>query len=271
MTWKPETLGQYHDLWASLILMAPDRFYDVSNMSLVPDQKTALVKEFGRLSDGFHFARKQIKDARVTRIVEELIAMSLESYLADDKKSGAYMLQEARGLVWPSHKLDVKYGVEAERRAFDTNVLYANVAISPYPFEGTADDLGSDQAILLILAERWFISYNEQLKDFRYFSWVMDPYGVVFRTSVEPKEDESPVLKPLQRSWGHKRLKELGQGGAIRACVLMQQMPGLVTFDLEQVERPRVSARQLFTGFGRSTEYGQMRYHLEKPQFIPSK
>jgi len=266
--WQPETLGQYNDLWASLILTAPDHFYSVADMSLVADQRAALLEEFGRLTAGFHFARKQINDDHISRIAEELIAMSLESYLAGDNKTGAHTLQEARGLVWPSHKLRVKYGVEAERRAFGENTLYADVIISPYPYEGTAADLGSDQTVLLELAESWFKSYHERAKDFRYFSWVMDAEGVVRRTSAEPKEDDHSTLKPLQKSWGYKRLKELGQSGDIRACVLMQYMGGLVTFDLEERGKPRVSARQLLQGFGRETNYGTMRFHLEEPEFI---
>ena len=120
----------------------------------------------------------------------------------------------------------------------------------------------------MALAEHWFKFYSAQLRDFRYFSWVMDTDGVIRRTSTEPKEDDHPILKPLQKSWGYKRLKELGQAGSIRACVLMQRMPGLVTFDLEQRGKPRVSARQLSKGFGREIEYGQFRYHLEDPEFI---
>ncbi|GAD47633.1 hypothetical protein NT2_01_04040 [Caenibius tardaugens NBRC 16725] len=268
MSWEPETLAQYHDLWASLILRAPDSFHNVADMTPMADQKAALVKEFERLLAGFHFAIRKIKDEHVSHIAKELITMSFESYIAGDKKAGAHMLQEARGLVWPRHQLRIKYGVEAERRAFGKNLLYANVLVSPYPYEGTVADLGPDQTILLEIAVHWFKSYNELFRDFKYFSWVIDAENVVRRTSIEPKDDDHPLLKPLQKSWGYKRLKELGRAGDIQACVLVQYMPGLVIFDLEQRGKPRVSARQLFSGFGRETEYGQIRFHLEDPEFI---
>jgi hypothetical protein len=200
--------------------------------------------------------------------------MSLEAYLAGDRKTGAHTLQECEGLIWPSRRLAVKYGVEAERRAFGDNLLYANVTISPYPYEGTGSDLGSDQSELLELAKYWSRKYQAEGRDFKNFSWVMNREGTILRLSAEPKEDERPLLKPLQRSWGYKRLKELGQTREIRACVLMQilapQGDSLVIYDLEQVGHPRVSARQLFKQRPGGVHYEGMRFHLENPQFITS-
>jgi hypothetical protein len=97
--------------------------------------------------------------------------------------------------------------------------------------------------------------------------------GAISRTSVLPKEDDHPVLRPVQRSWGYKRLKQLGQSGDIRACVLMErsfsQTEGGVSFNLEQIGHPRVSARQLYKLEGGQMRYSAMRYHLEDPQFFP--
>ena len=270
--WQPQTLGQYHDLWTVIMGKAPAKFRDIVGGTLLIDQKTALLEEFERLRSNFDFARRSIKDDRVCRIVEELISMSLESYLSEDQKTGAHTLAEAEGLIWPSRRMRVKYGVEAERRAFGENILYANVVVSPYPYEGTVADLGSDQIKLLDLAERWVSLFQTQGRDFKYFSWVLDSAGVIKRTSSEPKEDDHAVLQPVQRSWGFKRLKELGQTHQIRACVLMEIVgprgDGIVSYELEQQGRPRVSARQLFKRRAGETQHEAMRFHLMDPEFI---
>lgn len=270
---KFETLGRYHNQWAWVLLSAPDQFRDVRSNDLATDQQKALREAFEVLRSGFHFVERKLKDERLTRVAAELIEMSLEAYLAGDVKKAAHTLQECEGLIWPGQRQKAKYAIEAERRAFGENVIYAGIVASPFPYEGTAADLGSDQATLLTLAQKWCVAYQEQWRDFKYFSWVIDMEGVVRRTSAEPKEDEHSILQPVQRSWGFKRLKELGQNGQIRACVLMEiiapQGDGLVSFDLEERGKPRVSARQLFKRQGSEVQYDQMRFHLEDPRILP--
>jgi len=270
--WQPETLGQYHDMWSKILLCAPDQFYDVRDMSLVSDQRQALLDEFARLRSGFHFVGQKLKDERLLRIAQELMEMAFEAYLIGDKKLGAHTLQECEGIIWPSLHIKTKYAVEAERRAFGENVLYSNIVVSPYPYEGTSSDLGTEQTTLLALAEKWCRAYQMQQKEFKYFSWVIDADGGIRRTSLEPKEDDYPILPPVQRSFGFKRLQELGHSGQIRACVLVQIISplgdGIVSFELEQRGRPRVSARQLFKRRGGRVDYENMRFHLEDPQFF---
>jgi hypothetical protein len=271
---KFESLGQYHDHWAFVLLSAPDRFHDLYGHGLVQDQHGALREAFDDLREGFSFAEKKLKDDRLTKIARELIEMSFESYVAGDSKKAAHSLQECEGMIWPGSRLRVKHAVEAERRAFGEIVTYAGVRISPYPYEGTCADLGEDQAALLQLALSYCRSYQKERRDFKNFSWVIENDGAVKRTSADPKEDTHPILQPVQRSWGHKRLKELGQSGQIRACVLMSVVGaqgdlGVATYDLEQRGRPRVSARQLFTRADGAFQYEDMRFHLEDPQFFP--
>lgn len=242
-------------------------------MDRAADQPMALQEAFARLRSGFYLAERKLKDPHLAKIAAQLIEMSLEAYLAGDAKTGAHTLQECEGLVWPARRLEVKYGVEAERRACGTNVIYADVVPSPWPSEGTAADLGHDQASLLELAIKWSRELQEKGIDFRYMSWVIDPEGVIRRTSFEPTEDEHPVLKPVQRSRGYKRLKELGQKGQIRACVLTEiinpDWEGLVSYDLEETGRLRVSARQLFKQRVGGIEYEPMSFHLERPEILP--
>jgi hypothetical protein len=268
-----QSLADFHDGMVALTLKAPDNFKDLTTWTLVHDQQGALRDEFERLRSGFHFAERRLKNEHLSLIARELIDMAQAAYLAGDKKTGAHTLQECEGLIWPSRALRPKYAVEAERRVFGEITLYKGAVISPYPYEGSASDLGPDQATLLALAERWCRRYQSERKDFLYFSWVMANDGAISRTSVLPKEDEHTVLQPVQKSFGYKRLKELGDSGSIRACVLVQRSlgadQGLVSYDLEQAGRPRVSARQLYKLEAGQMLYETMRYHLEDPQLFP--
>ena len=267
-----ETLGQWHELWAYILGSAPDRFVNVSYSAPLADQSRALREAFESLRSGFYFAQRKLKDERLSRIAEELIEMSFEAYVRGDEKTGAHTLGECEGLIWPSMRCRVKYAVEAERRAFGENVTYAGVTVSPYPYEGSAADLGADQATLLSLAQRHFLAYQREEREFKYFSWVIDNAGTIRRTSINPREDEHPVLQPVQRSWGYKRLKELGQSGQIRACVLMEVLgslgDGIVIYNLEQRAHCRVSARQLFKRVDSGFDYEDMRFHLEDPDIF---
>lgn len=270
----PETLAEYHDHLVSIVLFAPDQFRDIASWEFYPDQEAALKAKFAVLHSEFHFIERKLKDDHLARICQGLIELSLNAYLAGDCRVGALALQECRGLVWPMWKVRPKYAIEAERNVFGTNTLYANVVASPYPYEGTSTDLGPAQAKLLAIAESWLQTFQAQHREVRYCSWVMKLDGKIWRTSVEPQEDEHPPIKPLQKSWGYKRLKELNNSGEIRACVLMQvRAPlgdGIAIYDLEEQGRPRVSARQLFKREAGKTSYEQTLFHLEDAEFFPA-
>lgn len=269
-----ESIGQYHDLWSFVVCYAPDSFPSFDDKPV--DQELTLVKVFQDLRDGFHFAERRIKGARITRIVKELMEMSFEAYSAGNAKEGAHILQECEGMIWPGRKLRVKYAVEAERRAFGANVLYKGVKISPYPYQGTSADLGTDQSKLLELAQRYCKKYQLLRKDFDYFAWVIDQHGIINRISQNPKEDDHEILGSPQKSWRatYNCLKKLAEEGRSKACVLMQIMTplgnGLAVYDLEQYGRPRISARQSFTiGDDGHYKYSDVIFHLEDSQFFP--
>lgn len=270
---KYESLGQWHGCWTWVLFCAPDQFREVLSQDLELDQENALRNAFEELRSGFHFAERKLKNPRLSRIAAELIEMSLEAYLSGDKKTGAHVLQESEGIIWSGMRQNVKYGIEAEKRAFGENILYAGLVASQFPYEGTFDDLGPNQAALLALAMRWSRLFQAQCKEFKYFSWVVDTNGVIWRTSIEPKDDEHAVLTPVQRSWGMKRLRELGHNGEIRACVLMEisapQGDGLVAYHLEELGRPRISAMQLFKRISNGVQYENARYHLDVPYILP--
>lgn len=273
-----ESLGQYHDAWASVLLSAPDNFRWFEGNKFVPvsDQRQALSAAFEDLQSGFHFVERKIKDPRLIKVMREMLDMSFEAYRAGERKRAAHTLQELEGMIWTSRKLKPKYAVEAEQRAFGELSLYKGVRVSPYPYEGSSTDLGPDQSALLELAQRHCRVYQAARKEFGYFAWVMDSQGVIQRVSPDPKEDDHPLLTPTQKSWRatYNRLRELGLCGQAKACVLMQITGplgnGIVSYDLEGKARPRVSARQLFelTNDGRRT-FKPMRFYLEDPQFFP--
>ena len=275
---RPETLAQYHDRVASLVGTAPNNFREVLSWNLYSDQTAALGANFDVLRSDFHFVERKLKDDHLARICQELIEMSFEAYLAGDKKTGAHSLQEFIGLVWPKWKLKVKYGVEAELRAFGVNTMYAGVTVSPYPYEGSRADLSQNQEDLLVIAEDCYTEHlnNSALPTYptepTYFSWVITQDGTLKRTSAEPKDDKHPILKPVQRSWGFKRLKELGHSGEIQACVLVQiplGNPGLVICDLEERGRPRISARRKYERQLSVARFEPARYFLEDPVLFP--
>ncbi|MCG8057841.1 MAG: hypothetical protein JAY94_19340 [Candidatus Thiodiazotropha endolucinida] len=271
---KFESLGQYHDFWALVLLSAPDEFRGV-NLEIL-DQAKELDKAFADLRGNFYLTKKNLKDERIFRIAEELLEMSYEAYINGDVKTGAHTLQECEGLIWKSLAQKTKYAVEAEIRAFGENITYANVVVSKYPYEGTQKDLGDDQATLLSIAKKYYELYLSMWRQFSFFAWVIEVDGTTKRISVDPKEDETPILGRGLKSLNacKKRLKELTTSGQIRACVLMEitapQGDGIVRFDLEQLGLPRVSARQLFKlKKGPSHEFGTMKFHLEDPSFFP--
>lgn len=268
-----ESLGQFHCHWSVVILYAPNNFSGIFGETV--NQTVELKKAFDSLRENLHLAKKKIGDARLYRIAQELIEMSFEAYSAGDKKKGAHTLQECRGMIWKSHDFGVKYRVEAERRAFGNNVIYAGVRISPYPYEGTIKDIGEYQATLLEVAKVHVENYLSMWKDFKYFAWVMEADGSIKRISPEPKEDQTPILRPIQKSISacFRHAKSLADSNQIRACVVMEIMApqgdGLVCYDLEQKGLPRVSARQLFKlQKGPSHTFEDMKFHIEEPNIF---
>lgn len=58
-----ESLGQYHDAWAGIVLRAPDQFIDFDGNPV--DQASALEEAFEEIRTGFHFVAKKVKDQTV--------------------------------------------------------------------------------------------------------------------------------------------------------------------------------------------------------------
>lgn len=257
-----ESLGQWHDFWAVILLSAPDDFmeYDEKSteMAKVPDQAVALKDAYETLISGFHFAHRKLKDEQLIRIVRELIEMAFEAYRAGDRKRGNHTLQEAEGMIWAGSRLPVKYAAEAERRIFGAVTRYKYVRVSPYPFEGTRSDLGPAQEALLQTAERHCQSHLNANKEFKYFGWVHYPDGTI-------EQIKAPSRKKLQQHF-RERAEARQIDGAALAELVISAVSGLIVFHLHEQDRPHVRAIAKTNQW----RYEPLRFHLEDPSISPS-
>lgn len=249
-----ESLGQYHDFWSVILLSAPDGFRSYVDREV--DQAAALDDAFDVLRSGFRHVERKVKEPRTLRILRELIAMSHEAYRAGDRKTGAHVLQECEGMIWPSHRQRVKYAVEAERRAFGEVVTHAGVTVSPYPYEGTAQDLTDVQSTLYAAARARCLDHFARRADFRPFVLILD--------------DEGTVRELKSRSWKKARddiraLVERGEAvGFVRAEVAVSGLSGVLAYQLEVPAAPLVSVRCLVEDY----RCGSPRFHLDEPQVL---
>lgn len=248
-----ETLGQYHDCWATVILCAPSDFpeedWDPPGMT----QRDRLDEAFALLRSGIGFAERKLKEPRRIGVFHELINMSYEAYVAGDDKLGAHALQEAEGLVWSSRASRLKHVVEAERRAFGDVILFKDVVVSPYPYEGGEADLGDVQRQLwqhaVAEVERLRVELDPLVK-----TWAMELDGTIQET----------------RGRSRKATRELIRAGAMNGSLIgaatAELLPGgrLLCVDVEEVGKPLVSIRRL-TEAGTP---GDWRFHLDEPRLF---
>jgi len=256
-----ETLGQWHDFWASLLLSAPDNFreYDTQQNKFVcvANQSDALTAGFDTLRSGLYFAEHKVKDDGLMRIIRELIEMSFEAYCAGEGKIGAHTLQECEGMIWTERQFPPKYAVEAERRAFGEVKRYAGVRISPYPFEGTRNDLGSVQRVLLDMAEKRCRQFFMENKVFKYFAYVQQNDSVI-------AEVVAPSRKKLLQSLTERAARQDIEG-AVVAELVVSAVSGLIVFNLHEPGHPTVKAISKTNNW----TYNDLRFHLNDPTIFP--
>jgi hypothetical protein len=246
-----ESLGQYHDLWAWIVLSAPDNFMSVTGAPV--DQEAEFRNSFKDLRDGFHLAEKRVKNERLAKILRELLSMSESAYAEGNTKRGAHILQECEGFIWPSRAGDLKYVVEAEQRAFGALELFKDVFVSPYPYEGKLTDLGEGQRELLRIAEAHVAALLKREEDFKWFLWILDSHGA--------------IRQEKQKSWrkAEALLRDGFTAGTIaayaRAELSFGGFGGSLSYTLEEQLRPQVSARAIM----RNWKHDGLRFHLENP------
>lgn len=248
-----ETLGHYHDHLSHILLCAPDRFpeYDWDPRGMT--QRERFDEGFGQLLAGSSLAEKRLKDERRVGVWRELLKMAHEAYLAGDRKRGAHTLQAAEGLVWTSRAVRPKHAVEAERRAFGELLLYRDVVVSPYPYEGTETDLGEVQRRLWRHAVAEVESLRDGLEPL-VRTWAMGREGTI----VTPGGRSKKAIR--------QAILDGAANGSLIGCARAELLPGgrLLCVDVEEVGRPRVSIRAL------TQEDGSVatRFHLEDPEWF---
>lgn len=242
------TLGQYHDAWATIILFAPDSFSTFDDKPV--DQRLELDRCFSDLREGFHYAEKRLKDPRIVRICRELIEMSYEAYVAGDSKLGAHALQECEGMIWPGRKLPVKHAVEAERRVYGEVKVFAGVTISPFPYEGTEKDLGVVQRELYEHATKACESRLSEDAGFMTV-WVKSSDGAIREIKARSQKKAREEIK-----YG------VATGGVVgTASAQLLVGGGLLVYHLEEAGRPLIAVMHL----RREGSFQAPRFHLSDP------
>ncbi len=249
-----ESLGQYRNHWAMIVLHAPDDFTDIDGNAV--DQREALEEAFDVLRAGFTFVERKIKDPRQLTIMRELLQMSYQAYLAGDRKRGAHTLQECEGLIWPSRGGRLKHVVEAERRAFGEVVSYAHVKVSPYPYEASKSDLTPTEVRLYAEANQRCLEFFAKHEDFKPFVLFLNASG--------------GVSQMRQQSW--KKAKEeilslVAKGdclGFAKSEVVVSGMSGVLIHTIEAPGRPQVSVRALVRNYVCEAP----RFHLDNPSVL---
>lgn len=246
-----KSLGRYHDSWTSIVLSAPDQFHGFDDEPV--DQAAELEKRFRWLRDGFFYVERKVKDEGLWRILRELIQMSHEAYLAGDRKTGAHVLQECEGMIWKGSAGRPKYVVEAERRAFGQVVRFKDVIVSPYPLEGTFENLGSDQKVLLAHAQAHVKRHLDAGDEFKFIAWEMSSAGTI----------GTVTKRSLKATKDH--LTHAAASGAIRACCIVQfVLMGPIIYDVEQTGAAAASVRAVVNDW----TPGEFHYHLDEPSIF---
>lgn len=246
-----ESLGQYHDSWAGIVLCAPDQFRGFDDEPV--DQAAELEKRFRWLRDGFLFVERKVKDEQLSRILRELIHMSHEAYLAGDRKTGSHVLQECEGMIWKGRAHRPKYVVEAERRAFGEVVRFKDVVVSPYPLEGALASLGDDQKILLAHAQEHVGKLLEARNAFKFIAWEMSSAGTI----------GTVTKRSLKATKDHLTLA--AASGATRACCIVQfVLMGVIIYDVEQTGAAAASVRAVVNDWTQ----GDFHYNLDEPSIF---
>jgi hypothetical protein len=246
-----ESLGQYHDFWATVVLCAPDNFRSVDGSPV--NQQTELRSSFETLKKWFPLAERKFKDPRLIGVLRELLVMAEEAYVAGEEKRGAHILQECEGLIWPSRAGDLKYVVEAEERAFGGLELFRDVFVSPYPYEGSITDLGERQRTLFSLSSADCDSMFRLQEDFKWHLWILATDGTTRREKPKSWRKAEEMIKAgfASGTIGAYCKAELSFGG----------FGGLLTYTLEEPSKPRVRA----IGIMRNWKHDPLRFHLENP------
>ena len=248
-----ESLGDYHDFWASVLLNAPDQL-TYSFIKEPVDQVQALLDAFDSLHRGLPLARKKLSDERRYAVVQELLRMAYEFYSSGARKQGIAALQEAEGLTWPSQAVRLNYAAEAERRAFGAVTLFADVKPRRYEGEVTIDQLGRHQRTLFDAAlSQTLRAVQEGQETCNFF--------LCCTTAGQVVEIKKPSRKKTMEDI-HRRVATGELVGVVRAELVFL---GVLVLDLEERAQPLVSARAPL----KDRKLQAFRFFLDDPAIFP--
>jgi hypothetical protein len=222
------------------MMRSPDGF--TSFEGTVVDQPTALRDAFVSLQESFVFVDRKLKDPYLARILRELLTMANEFFALGDKRNGTYAMQEVEGTVWPSTRVPPRHAPEAERRAHGQVERYVGVVPSPYPYQGTKEEMGEHQRKLYLSVWRLYMTGAEKWEPGQTDNWLLLSDGQVVN------------MKAKSRKAATQRFRdELATGAAMAALRAQNVFGDLYVYDVEEPGKPRVSVRGSDQAFRKST------------------
>ena len=105
--------SDYRGFLTVVLLKAPD---DLAIEHRAPEDQLTLDVAFNFLREKLKVVKSRVKSDDTMRVIRELLDISHEAFLAQDRKEGCYALQEAMGLIWPNWAMEPKHQIEAARR-----------------------------------------------------------------------------------------------------------------------------------------------------------
>jgi hypothetical protein len=246
-----ESLGQYHDFWATVIFKAPDDFH----YSFLPepvDQSQALADAFESLQYGLRFAKAKIKDERQVGVIAELLRMSYEFYLANERKLAIRALQEAEGLIWPSQRIRLELTAVAEMRAFGAVQMFKDVRPRKFDGEASLSELGPGQRKLLDFVWPLAKEIVASGAEFKMFPYVVTSSGELLEVRLTSSKKTNAEIQRLASS------------GEITASIRADFF-GVLIFELEERGKPLISARAKWE----NGKFNEFRFFLDDPRIFP--
>ncbi|MEQ5836378.1 hypothetical protein, partial [Marinobacter sp. NFXS9] len=108
-----KTSRDYRGFLSKVLLGAPD---DLKEDYLSPKDQLTLETAYLVLRKGLIVVKSRIRSEEKMRILDEMLVISYEAFLAGEEKKARYTLQEIMGIIWPSVRMRSKYEQEAKVR-----------------------------------------------------------------------------------------------------------------------------------------------------------
>jgi len=108
-----KSASDYRGFLTTVLLKAPDK---LAVDYRAPEYQLTLKLAFDVLREKLPTVKSRVKSEERMRILGEMLLISYEAYLTNDKKKACATLQEIMGIVWPSFAMESVYEPEAKTR-----------------------------------------------------------------------------------------------------------------------------------------------------------